>query len=95
MIVEHTTFRLASGVGEEEFLALDERVQQEFAPFQHGFIRRTTARGEGGFLVEQLWYDLDAAGRAERSSADDELCRSFSACIDPATLEVRRYETLD
>jgi hypothetical protein len=43
-IVEITTFRLAEGVTDESFLALDRRLQTELVPNQPGFLRRTTAR---------------------------------------------------
>ena len=54
MIIEHRTFRLAAGSDEAAFLAADRRVQTEVVPFQHGFIRRTTARNDDGrWLVER------------------------------------------
>ena len=94
MIVEHHTFHLADGVDEETFLAADRRVQTEFAPFQPGFVRRTTARAmDGEWLVETLWGTPDDAESAARSGdpAMEELLR----CVDTRTASVRHYETLD
>lgn len=94
MIVEHHVFRLGPGVGEDALLAADRRVQTEFAPFQPGFIRRTTARGtDGEWLVETLWGTTDEAVAAARSAHP--AVDALDGCIDPATVSVRRYETLD
>jgi hypothetical protein len=94
MIIEHRTFRLAVGAVESVFLEADRRVQTEVAPFQHGFIRRTTARGDDGrWLVETLWYsDVDAIAAAE---ADGPAVESLRVCVDPASVEVVRWTTLD
>ncbi len=93
MTIEHHTFRLAAGVTEERFLEADRRVQQEFAPFQEGFTRRTTARDGDDWLVETLWYSPDHAEAALTS--DDPAVEALRSCIDPASQQVRRWETLD
>lgn len=94
MIIEHRTFRLAPGTDEGAFLAADRGVQQEVAPFQSGFVRRTTARGgDGRWLVETLWYDDVSAMAAE--GADGTAVDAFRACVDPASVEVVRWTTLD
>lgn len=94
MIIEHRTFRLASGTDEASFLAADHRVQTDVAPFQRGFIRRTTARGDDGrWLVETLWYsDVDAIAASE---ADGPAIDSFHVCVDPASVHLERWSTLD
>jgi hypothetical protein len=92
MIIEHRTFRLAAGAGEAAFLAADERVQTEVAPFQHGFIRRTTARGtDGRWLVETLWYDDRCADGAAAGGAAVE---GFDALVDPGSVHVERWTAL-
>lgn len=94
MIIEHRTFRLAPGTGEQSFLAAERRVQTEVAPFQRGFIRRTTAPGDDGRrLVETLWYsDVDALTAAE---AEGTAIDSFRVEVDPASVRVERWSTMD
>ena len=94
MIIEHRTFRLASGTDESAFLTADRRIQTEVAPFQHGFVRRTTARGDDGrWLVETLWSsDVDAMAAAEE---DGPAVESFRVCVDPASVELVRWTTLN
>lgn len=94
MIIEHRTFRLATGSDEAAFLAADRGIQTEVAPFQHGFIRRTTARGaDGRWLVEVLWSsDVDAIAGAE---VDGPAVEALRVCVDPASVEVVRWTTLD
>ena len=58
-VVEITTFRLAEGVSDEAFLALDRRLQTELVPNQPGFLRRTTARHGDEWLVVTLWSTED------------------------------------
>lgn len=93
MIIEHRTFRLADGADEDELLEADRRVQQEVAPFQHGFIRRTTARGDGGrWLVETLWFD-EACADAARGSGGP-LADAFEALVDDRSVRTERWSTL-
>ena len=94
MIIDLRTFGLRSGTDEAAFLALDARVQTEVVVHAHGFIRRTTARsGDGRWLVETLWFDHDLAAAA--GAADDEVSAGFWAMVDPGTLEVAQFETLE
>ena len=48
-VIEIMTFRLAVGVDESMFRAVDERVQVEFAYHQPGFLRRTLGRSGASF----------------------------------------------
>ena len=94
MIIEHRTFRLAEGADEGAFLAADRRVQTEVAPFQHGFIRRTTARGgDGRWLVETLWYDeacADAAASEGGAAVD-----AFGSHVAVDSERIERWTSLD
>lgn len=93
MTIDHHTFRLADGVTEDQFLEADRRVQQEFAPFQEGFARRTTARDGDTWLIETLWYSADHA-EAALTSDHAAAVVALRACIDPPTASLRRYEDL-
>jgi hypothetical protein len=96
MLVEIATFRLVPGASEADFLAADTRVQTEFAPFQPGFVRRTTARGEdGGWLVLTLWASRATADGAQQAADADPAGSAFAALIQPDSRRVERYETLD
>ncbi len=96
MTVEVTTFKLAPGVTEPDFLAADAEVQTSFAYLQPGLVRRTTARGEGGeWLVVTLWSSAPDAEAAASRSDQDPAARAFWALVDRASVTTRRYETLD
>lgn len=96
MLVEVNTFRLAAGADEARFLVADERVQQEFAPFRPGFVRRTTARGDAGeWAVVTLWDAREHAVAAEQAAASHPAATDFLALVDPASCRVARYDTLD
>jgi hypothetical protein len=94
-IVEVTTFRLAEGVTDAAFLALDRRVQTELVPNQPGFMRRTTARRGADWLVVTLWSSEDAAGAFQRAVEVHPLQLQFEDALESGTLHLTRYATLD
>jgi len=94
-VVEVTTFRLAEGVSDESFLALDKRLQTELIPNRPGFLRRTTARHGADWLVLTLWWSDDTAAAFYRETEDDPLQEEFARSVEAGTLHSTRFETLD
>jgi heme-degrading monooxygenase HmoA len=94
-IVEVTTFRLAVGVGDESFLALDRRLQTELVPNQPGFLRRTTARRGDGWLVVTLWSTEEAAAAFQRAAEAHPLQVEFDHAVEAGSFHRDRYATLD
>jgi heme-degrading monooxygenase HmoA len=94
-IVEITTFRLAEGLTDETFLALDRRMQTELVPNQPGFLRRTTARHGDDWLVVTLWAAEAAATAYQRAVEGHPLQVEFEHAAEAGTLHLTRYTTLD
>jgi heme-degrading monooxygenase HmoA len=94
-IVEITTFRLAEGVTDESFLALDRRMQTELVPNQPGFMRRTTARHCDDWIVVTLWSSDEAAAAFQRAVEDHPLQEEFVLARESGTFHLARYGTLD
>jgi hypothetical protein len=95
-VIEIFSFRLMPGADEAAFLAVDKRLQAEFAYQQAGLLRRTTARGiEGDWVVIDLWGSEADADRTSMIWGIDPLTAEFSGFVDPDTIEVRRYHELD
>jgi heme-degrading monooxygenase HmoA len=94
-IVEISTFRLAQGVTDESFLALDRRVQTELVPNQPGFMRRTTARHGDDWLVVTLWSTDDAAAAFQRAVGGHPHQVAFEHALQAGTFHLARYTTLD
>ena len=94
-VVEVTTFRLAEGMSDESFLALDKRLQTELIPNRSGFIRRTTARHGQEWLVVTLWWSEDDATAFERETDGDPLQAEFAQAVEAGTLHSTRFITLD
>ena len=87
MLVETTTFRLAEGADEAAFLAADVARQAELSP-RPGFVRRTTARGDGGaWLVLTLWWSAEVADAAPAAVPE--------GLVDPGSVRRERFETLE
>ena len=95
-IIETMTFRPRAGVDEAEFLAVDKRLQTEFAYQQPGLVRRTTARGaDGTWVVIDVWQTADHADAMSARWDTDALAGEFMAHVEADTVEIRRYTTLD
>ncbi len=96
MIVEILRFELSPGADESDFLQTDKRVQSEFAYQQPGLLRRTTAKGEDGrWVVIDLWRSEAEADRCEQLWGKDPLTEQFERFMDPGSVNVERFETLD
>lgn len=95
-VVENTTYRLAAGVDEADFLAADYAAQTEFFPFQQGFLRRTTARDDAGeWLACTWWATLGDARAAADAAAADPAASRLLALLDRDSVRIGRYLTLD
>ena len=95
-MIETVTFRLAAGTDESTFLDADRRVQTEFIYREPGLLRRTTARDENGeWIVIVLWRSESDADAAARLSEGDRPTAELVALLDAATVQTRRYSTLD
>ena len=95
-VIEVVTFRLGSGVDEEEFLAADHDFQTACLYIQRGLLRRTTARGVGDeWLVVTTWGSSADADAAAVVCRDDPAAGRWATFIDPASLTTRRYTTID
>ena len=93
-VIETTTFRLADGVDDANFLEADEQARTGFLYHQAGIIRATTAREDDGeWILVVLWAsyeDADAAAEVERvDPAMDRLTHMMVGA------ERRRYSTFD
>lgn len=84
VLIEVSTFGLRDGVDREQFLAADHGFQEQLNS-QPGFIRRTTAEGDTGWIVIALWSDEAAADGATALLAE----HPFGALT--AGADVRRY----
>ncbi len=85
---EILTFRLAPGVDETTFRAIDARVQVEFAYQQPGFVRRTLGRHDDGrWLVITIWADSESGIAAQQAFEADDLGNEFAALLVDVVVE--------
>ena len=98
-MIETLTFRLRDEADESAFLAVDKRLQSDFAYQQRGLVRRTTARGTGDrdseWIVIDLWRSVEDADACARRWDDDPIAQELMAFVDASSVEVRRYSELD
>jgi hypothetical protein len=87
MLIEVTTFGLAPDIDRDALLAADHALQEELNS-RRGFVRRTTAEGDAGWLVITCWWDAATADAAGELVAQHE----FSALL--RDVETRRYSDI-
>jgi hypothetical protein len=95
MVIDVTTFRLAPGTSEEDFLAADRRWQTELVPNREGFVRRTTAHRDDEWVVITFWANEADAGSFEADTAGHEVRRAFDRHVVAESRRAARYDTLD
>ncbi len=89
-------FRLPPGADEAAFLAADRQVQDEFASYQPGLLRRTTARGQDdGWIVIDLWRSAADADACDARWELDPVTQGFMALLDRSSVTTERYQELD
>jgi len=90
------TFKLVEGADEQAFLEANELMQTEFVYQQPGFVRRTTARGKDGeWLVIGMWSSDEEAAAAGKLASADPIARAATSMVDPSSVQVKRFHTLD
>ncbi len=98
-LIQTMTFRLLAGVDDANFMAVDARVQSDFAYQQAGLVRRTTARGidnrVGEWITIGLWRSAEDADAAGQRWDDDPAAQELMALIEAGSVEVHRYADLD
>ncbi|MFO0644101.1 MAG: hypothetical protein U0183_33045 [Polyangiaceae bacterium] len=93
-VIQLVRFRLAAGVDEDQFRALNERFQREVAPKLPGLKRREATRAaDGEWLLVLRYSDLDSAHKAGKSDTSD-LSQSFMKMIDMKTMSASFSEIL-
>jgi heme-degrading monooxygenase HmoA len=95
MVVDVSSFRLAAGTAEDDFLAADLRWQTELVPNRDGFLRRTTARRDGEWVVITLWATEEDAAGFETDTAGHDVRRDFDQYVAVESRRAARYDTLD
>jgi hypothetical protein len=95
MVIDVTTFRLAAGRADDDFLTVDRRWQTELVPNRDGFVRRTTAHRDGEWAVITLWATDADADAFEADTAGHEVRRAFDQHVAAESRHAVRYDTLD
>ena len=90
MLIEVLTFEPATG-DVDALVAADAALQEELMLTAPGLVRRTTARGDDGWIVITLWGDASSADAAAPGPA----ATAFATLARPGSARVTRYETLD
>jgi hypothetical protein len=76
--IDATTFRLADGVDEGDFLDADEHVRTGFLYQQPGIVRATTAKADDGqWILLVVWASEEDADAANQQAETDPAVQRF------------------
>jgi hypothetical protein len=94
-VIEVLRFQLNEGTSVDDFVAINDTYQTEFAYQQQGLRRRTVAPGlDGEWLVLTIWSTKSDVRHAEREAENSPVARAFEACLDTTTKSVQYYKEL-
>lgn len=90
-IIEIVQFRLADGVGRDEFIAAAANTMPELCTID-GFIGRVLSEGEDGSWTDHVrWANAEAAQDAMGAAMENEALLPFIMSIDPDSM-ILAYE---
>ncbi|GAB1268411.1 hypothetical protein NBRC116493_16640 [Aurantivibrio infirmus] len=93
-IVSIYKFRLQTGVDENQFLDISNKVQ-EFLSAKRGFSYRSVSKSSDGEILDiNYWSDDKALETLDAEFAEQEDCKRFLSMIDQPTLSVERSAVL-
>lgn len=96
MLIETTTFRLSGSTADAVFTVAERRLAMEVLYQQPGFVRRTTASdGAGSWLALSMWRSAKDADAARDAIEHHPASAAYRELLDPTSVNVQRYVTLD
>lgn len=92
-VVEIVTFNLSPGSTEQDFLAINHRVEEEHVAQQPGFVQRETLYDdkENRWLVLVYWRSISDAENSMASFSSAPATSIFMQTIDPSSMKMTRY----
>lgn len=94
MTMELATFSLVDAADVDAFVAADADLQRDMMINDRGFVRRTTARGDGGWAVVTLWASREEAEASVQRTATSDAGRAFAAFVEPSSVRREIFEEL-
>lgn len=92
MVIEIATFSLKPGVTPEDFLPLDQAVEEQHVSRQPGFISRESGVTEDGeWLVIVHWRSVEDVDASMASFASAPAAAAFMANLQADTMQMKRY----
>lgn len=93
-IIEIVSFRLAAGMGDDEFIQAV-KASSGFIQKQTGFIARRLSKADDGLWTDHIeWASLANANAAAESFMIEETLAPFMAAIDPMSINMSHNELI-
>ena len=95
MITEITTYQPAAGVSHDELLEASKAFDKNYCSRCKGLIRRTFLKTETGYMDIFLWQSQADVEQVQATFMQDEDAMAFAKLLNPESLSMDNYETLD
>ena len=84
IIVEYAPFTIKEGVTEDQLMAASQKLQENFADKQSGFIKRELLHLEGRKWVDIVhWATKKDAEKALKASETSPICNEYFSIMEP------------
>lgn len=95
MIIETTTYRPADGITHEELMNASKKFDKNYCARCKGLIRRHFLKTDDGYMDIFLWETKADVEHVQATFMQDNDALAFAKHLNPETLTMNNYETLD
>ncbi|TGV02360.1 antibiotic biosynthesis monooxygenase family protein [Flavivirga rizhaonensis] len=94
MIIEITTYKLASGITEEAFLQASNAFNKDYCSRSKGLISRQFLKTDDGYLDIFFWESKEDVERVQETFMQDKDALKFARMIDSMSFSMKNYEVI-
>ena len=95
MIIEITTYKPADGVTHDELVSASKDFDKTYCARCKGLIRRNFVKTDEGYMDIFLWESMADVEYVQATFMQDEDALAFAKHLNPETLTMNNYESLD
>ena len=95
MIVEITTYKPADSVTHEQLMQASKAFDKNYCSRCKGLISRHFLKTEDGYMDIFNWDSMEDVEHVQTTFMQDDDALAFAKFLNPETLTIKNYETLD
>ena len=93
---EIAEFQVVTGISDENFISIVEKLEEDFHSQQAGFINSELVKGNepSQWLILQHWGSVAEDKEASKNMMKDPITEDFRKSLDPKTVKIRYLENI-